>query len=387
MIGRRTAAMLFDDGLDRARCRSAVDRSAELHRHQAVPDAPRNEHQATGLKDAIIVATGAIGGIRVRRRGDGVPLHRRQHGRRRRREDHARRSSSRSSRGAGHHRVVLRRRAHDGRRAVADADGEDQRGAGRLDRAGVPYLSILTDPTTGGVTASFAMLGDLNIAEPKALIGFAGPRVIEQTIRQKLPEGFQRSEFLVEKGMLDVVVDRREMKDASASRVLRFARRRRVGPGRRSGRDRRRGRSRSLERPAPRSDRATPTRSTFSSASNGSASSSVSSRSRRCRRARPSRARLRVDHRRRHQRQGSVTAMVDAALRAAGHRTAATRRRTWSISRNASSSTAPRWRPIRSRAALGRVQAATTRLLAAGILAAPPTFFEATTAVGLRAVP
>jgi acetyl-CoA carboxylase carboxyl transferase subunit beta len=91
----------------------------------------------------------------------------------------------------------------------------------RLDRARLPYISILTDPTTGGVTASFAMLGDLNIAEPKALIGFAGPRVIEQTIRQKLPEGFQRSEFLVEHGMLDMVVDRREMKDVLA-RVLRF---------------------------------------------------------------------------------------------------------------------------------------------------------------------
>jgi len=91
----------------------------------------------------------------------------------------------------------------------------------RLDRAGVPYVSILTDPTTGGVTASFAMLGDVNIAEPKALIGFAGPRVIEQTIRQKLPSGFQRSEFLLERGMLDCVVDRRELKTVVA-RVLRF---------------------------------------------------------------------------------------------------------------------------------------------------------------------
>jgi acetyl-CoA carboxylase carboxyl transferase subunit beta len=91
----------------------------------------------------------------------------------------------------------------------------------RLDRARLPYVSILTDPTTGGVTASFAMLGDVNIAEPKALIGFAGPRVIEQTIRQKLPEGFQRSEFLVEHGMLDLVLDRRELKDA-VTRVLRF---------------------------------------------------------------------------------------------------------------------------------------------------------------------
>jgi acetyl-CoA carboxylase carboxyl transferase subunit beta len=82
----------------------------------------------------------------------------------------------------------------------------------RLDAAQVPYISVLTDPTTGGVTASFAMLGDLNIAEPGALIGFAGPRVIEQTIRQKLPPGFQRSEFLLEHGMLDAVVARKDLK-------------------------------------------------------------------------------------------------------------------------------------------------------------------------------
>jgi acetyl-CoA carboxylase carboxyl transferase subunit beta len=91
----------------------------------------------------------------------------------------------------------------------------------RLDEATVPYISVLTDPTTGGVTASFAMLGDLNIAEPGALIGFAGPRVIEQTIRQKLPPGFQRSEFLLEHGMLDAVVHRKEMK-AYISRALEF---------------------------------------------------------------------------------------------------------------------------------------------------------------------
>jgi acetyl-CoA carboxylase carboxyl transferase subunit beta len=82
----------------------------------------------------------------------------------------------------------------------------------KLDKARVPYISLLTDPTTGGVTASFAMLGDLNIAEPGALIGFAGPRVIEQTIRQKLPPGFQRSEFLLEHGMLDAVVPRKQLK-------------------------------------------------------------------------------------------------------------------------------------------------------------------------------
>jgi acetyl-CoA carboxylase carboxyl transferase subunit beta len=90
-----------------------------------------------------------------------------------------------------------------------------------MDEAKVPFISLLTDPTTGGVTASFAMLGDLNIAEPGALIGFAGPRVIEQTIRQKLPPGFQRSEFLLEHGMLDAVVPRREMK-SYISRALDF---------------------------------------------------------------------------------------------------------------------------------------------------------------------
>jgi acetyl-CoA carboxylase carboxyl transferase subunit beta len=91
----------------------------------------------------------------------------------------------------------------------------------RLDEARLPYISVLTDPTTGGVTASYAMLGDLNIAEPGALIGFAGPRVIEQTIRQKLPEGFQRSEFLLKHGMLDAVVPRLELKPF-ISRALKF---------------------------------------------------------------------------------------------------------------------------------------------------------------------
>ncbi len=91
----------------------------------------------------------------------------------------------------------------------------------RMDDARVPYISVLTDPTTGGVTASYAMLGDLNIAEPGALIGFAGPRVIEQTIRQKLPEGFQRSEFLLEHGMLDAVVHRKDLKSYIA-RALDF---------------------------------------------------------------------------------------------------------------------------------------------------------------------
>lgn len=89
----------------------------------------------------------------------------------------------------------------------------------KLSEAGLPYISVLTDPTMGGVSASLAMLGDIHIAEPKALIGFAGPRVIEQTVREKLPEGFQRSEFLLEKGAIDMIIDRREMRE-TLSRVL-----------------------------------------------------------------------------------------------------------------------------------------------------------------------
>jgi acetyl-CoA carboxylase carboxyl transferase subunit beta len=98
----------------------------------------------------------------------------------------------------------------------------------RLHEAGLPFISVLTDPTTGGVTASFAMLGDVILAEPKALIGFAGPRVIEQTIRQKLPKGFQRSEFLLEHGMIDMVVDRREMRNTIV-RMLDFMMNARAG--------------------------------------------------------------------------------------------------------------------------------------------------------------
>ena len=102
-------------------------------------------------------------------------------------------------------------RMHEGALSLMQM-GKISAALARLDESGVPFISILTDPTTGGVTASYAMLGDLNIAEPGALIGFAGPRVIEQTIRQKLPKGFQRSEFLLEHGMLDAIVDRRELR-------------------------------------------------------------------------------------------------------------------------------------------------------------------------------
>ena len=95
----------------------------------------------------------------------------------------------------------------------------------RLGAAGVPYVSVLTDPTTGGVSASLGMLGDVNIGEPGALIGFAGPRVIEQTVREKLPEGFQRSEFLLDHGAIDMIVDRRQMRDEVADLLAKFERR------------------------------------------------------------------------------------------------------------------------------------------------------------------
>jgi acetyl-CoA carboxylase carboxyl transferase subunit beta len=87
----------------------------------------------------------------------------------------------------------------------------------QLSKKGLPFISVLTDPTMGGVSASLAMLGDINVAEPNALIGFAGPRVIEQTVRETLPEGFQRSEFLLEHGAIDMIIDRREMRDRLAS--------------------------------------------------------------------------------------------------------------------------------------------------------------------------
>jgi acetyl-CoA carboxylase carboxyl transferase subunit beta len=87
----------------------------------------------------------------------------------------------------------------------------------KLSRRGIPFISVMTDPTMGGVSASLAMLGDINVAEPKALIGFAGPRVIEQTVRETLPEGFQRSEFLLDHGAVDMIVDRREMRDKLAN--------------------------------------------------------------------------------------------------------------------------------------------------------------------------
>jgi acetyl-CoA carboxylase carboxyl transferase subunit beta len=173
---------------------------------------------STGLNDAVITATGRIGGIAAMEYGFiggsmGVVV-----------GEKITRAIERAL--AGRMPVVIVS-CSGGARMMEGALSLMQMakisGAlARLDRARLPYISVLTDPTTGGVTASFAMLGDINIAEPKALIGFAGPRVIEQTIRQKLPEGFQTSEFLLEHGMLDSVVDRREMKEAIV-RILRFS--------------------------------------------------------------------------------------------------------------------------------------------------------------------
>ena len=118
-----------------------------------------------------------------------------------------------------HHLHRGRRRAHAGRHPVADADAARRRSRWpSCKEAGLPYIVVLTDPTTGGVTASYAMLGDVQLAEPGALIGFAGQRVIEQTIREKLPEGFQRAEYLLDHGMVDMVVPRHELqRDACAS--------------------------------------------------------------------------------------------------------------------------------------------------------------------------
>ena len=197
--------LLFDGALDRTRRGAAVARPAQLHGHQALQGTAREQHQShraerrghrrhghPGWRPVVIASMeySFIGGSM------GVVV------------------GEKITRGA---EIALASSAplivvscSGGARMMEGALSLMQMAKisaalGRLDRAGLPYLSILTDPTTGGVTASFAMLGDLNIAEPKALIGFAGPRVIEQTIRQKLPAGFQRSEFLVEKGFLDLV--------------------------------------------------------------------------------------------------------------------------------------------------------------------------------------
>lgn len=181
----------------------------------------RAAQEASGLKDAIICATGTIEGIETEVAAMeytfiggsmGVVV--------------GEKITRAIERGLAHRRPVIVVSCSGGARMMEGTLSLMQMAKvsaalARLDRARLPYISLLTNPTTGGVTASFAMLGDLNIAEPKALIGFAGPRVIEQTIRQKLPEGFQRAEFLLEHGMVDLVVDRRQLKSTIAN-ALRF---------------------------------------------------------------------------------------------------------------------------------------------------------------------
>jgi acetyl-CoA carboxylase carboxyl transferase subunit beta len=220
---------LFDDGCYKEHFPNLVSTDPlQFTDTRPYRDRLRTSIESTGMKDSVIVATGRLDGI-------DVVVAAMEYG------------FIGGSMGvvAGEKITRAIEMAHDGRKAViiisCSGGARMMEGAlslmqmakvsaalARLDRARLPFISVLTDPTTGGVTASFAMLGDLNIAEPKALIGFAGPRVIEQTIRQKLPEGFQRSEFLVEHGMLDIVVDRRDLK-ATIARALRFMRAERAG--------------------------------------------------------------------------------------------------------------------------------------------------------------
>ena len=219
---RERARTLFDDGryqeLERGLCSTDPLRFSDTKRYADRLKTSRNQ---TGLDDAVLVGRGLIGGIPVL-----VSI-----------MDFCFMGGSMGSVvGEKVARAIERAIAERRALVVVSATGgaRMQEGAislmqmakisaalSRLDEARVPYISILTDPTTGGVTASFAMLGDLNIAEPKALIGFAGPRVIEQTIRQPLPAGFQRSEYLLAHGMLDLIVERRQLKE-TLEKVLRF---------------------------------------------------------------------------------------------------------------------------------------------------------------------
>ncbi|MBZ5535339.1 MAG: acetyl-CoA carboxylase, carboxyltransferase subunit beta [Acidobacteriia bacterium] len=213
MDARERLKMLFDDGIF-FELDSDLATSDPLHFKdiKAYRDRLRDATKATGLKDAIISGDGALGGrpaliqaMEYRFIGGSM-------------------GAVVGEKIVRAIEISLQRRCpliiisvSGGARMMEGAISLMQlarisAGLARLDDARVPFISVLTDPTTGGVTASFAMLGDLNVAEPGALIGFAGPRVIDQTIRQKLPEGFQRSEFLLEHGMLDGIVSRKEMR-------------------------------------------------------------------------------------------------------------------------------------------------------------------------------
>ena len=179
-------------------------------------DRLKTARAANGERDALVNARGKIEGQKVDHRRPGLRLHGRIDG-------HCRRSGLRRRHPRGYRGSLplhpLHRRgrsSHAGRYSQPDADAADDGSDQELKEAGLPYIVVLTDPTTGGVTASYAMLGDVQIAEPGALIGFAGQRVIEQTIREKLPEGFQRAEYLLEHGMIDMVVSRGDLKEKLA---------------------------------------------------------------------------------------------------------------------------------------------------------------------------
>ena len=213
MDARERLAMLFDDGVYETHDQhlSSSDPLAFVDQ-KAYASRLKTNQAATDLKDALISASGRLAGRKV----NICAMEARFIG-----------GSMGSVVGEMITRAIERSLASGDPAIVVSASGGARMQEGavslmqmakisaalmRLDEAGIPYISLLTDPTTGGVTASFAMLGDLNVAEPGALIGFAGPRVIEQTIRQKLPEGFQRSEFLLKHGMLDAVVPRAQLK-------------------------------------------------------------------------------------------------------------------------------------------------------------------------------
>ena len=210
---RERLAGLFDNGMYEEVDRSIVPTDPLGFKDtKSYKDRLKKYQEATGMKDAVINAVGLIGGM-------SCVISAMEY------------SFMGGSMGSAVGEKVARaveRSLNDGKPLIiisASGGARMQEGVlslmqmakissllARLHKAGIAYISILTDPTTGGVTASYAMLGDINIAEPRALIGFAGPRVIEQTIRQKLPEGFQRSEFLLEHGMLDMVVERSQLR-------------------------------------------------------------------------------------------------------------------------------------------------------------------------------
>lgn len=204
----------FDDSLTSSDPLGFVDNKAYAARLQAM-------QQATGLSDALVSAAGRLNGRMVQMCAMDIRFIGGSMG-----SVVGEKIARAIDRALGMHSPLVIISASGGARMQEGAISLMQMAKisaalMRLDEARLPYLSILTDPTTGGVTASYAMLGDLNIAEPGALIGFAGPRVIEQTIRQKLPEGFQRAEFLLKHGMLDAVVPRLELK-AYLARALAF---------------------------------------------------------------------------------------------------------------------------------------------------------------------